>query len=167
MGLSVQTPMRCWRRKSVAAFNPLNLYPKSNEETISANPQTEIPCTQMPNYYCLLPTSPLMPRSHQTFRLVLYVKLLGSMLRNRCWPNHFSHYYSRRCWRMVPDVAGVIDPSVIKLGQGIPSLQPPCKVTVKTIVATNKIDFKIQEAKKAYKGKNIVWGVKHVILKST
>ena len=27
-----------------------------------------------------------MPRSHQTFRLVLAVKLMGIMLRNRCWP---------------------------------------------------------------------------------
>ena len=103
-----------------------------------------------------------MPRSHQTFRLVLTVKLLGIMLRNRwwsttfltitagdvdgwCWncpvwsaphasitPNflfgssreivedhikrkmmthHFSHYYSWRCWRMVSEPPGVIDPS--------------------------------------------------------
>ena len=31
----------------------------------------------------------LMPRSHQTFRPVLAVKLLGIMLRNRCWPTTF------------------------------------------------------------------------------
>ena len=28
-------------------------------------------------------------RSHQTFRPVLAVKLLGIMLRNRCWPTTF------------------------------------------------------------------------------
>jgi hypothetical protein len=31
----------------------------------------------------------LMPRSHQTFHPVLAVKLLGFMLRNRCWPTTF------------------------------------------------------------------------------
>ena len=31
----------------------------------------------------------LMPRSHQTFRPVLAVKLLRIMLRNRCWPTTF------------------------------------------------------------------------------
>ena len=40
---------------------------------------------------------PLMPWSHQTFRLVLAMKLLGIMLRNRWWPTIFFHYYSRRC----------------------------------------------------------------------
>ena len=30
-----------------------------------------------------------MPRSHQTSRSVLAVKLLGTMLRNRCWPTTF------------------------------------------------------------------------------
>ena len=34
-------------------------------------------------------TSSLMPRSHQTFCPVLAVKLLGIMLRNRCWPIAF------------------------------------------------------------------------------
>ena len=32
---------------------------------------------------------PLMPQSHQTFRSVLAVKLLGIMLRNRWWPTTF------------------------------------------------------------------------------
>ena len=31
----------------------------------------------------------LMPRSHQTFRPVPTMKLLGIMLRNRCWPTTF------------------------------------------------------------------------------
>ena len=30
-----------------------------------------------------------MPRSHQTFHPVLAVKLLGIMLRSRCWPTSF------------------------------------------------------------------------------
>ena len=30
-----------------------------------------------------------MSWSHQTFRLVLAVKLLGIMFTNRCWPNTF------------------------------------------------------------------------------
>ena len=33
--------------------------------------------------------SSLMPQSHQTFHPVLAVKLLGIMLRNRCWPTTF------------------------------------------------------------------------------
>ena len=32
---------------------------------------------------------PLMPRSHQTFRPVLVVKLLGIMFRNGYWPTTF------------------------------------------------------------------------------
>ena len=32
---------------------------------------------------------PLMPRSHQTFRLVLAVKSLGIVLRKQCWPTTF------------------------------------------------------------------------------
>jgi hypothetical protein len=32
---------------------------------------------------------PLMPRSHQTFRLVPTMKLLGIMFKNRCWPTIF------------------------------------------------------------------------------
>ena len=32
---------------------------------------------------------PIMPRSHQPFHSVLVVKLLGIMLRNRCWPATF------------------------------------------------------------------------------
>ena len=31
----------------------------------------------------------LMPRSHQTFRLAPTMKLLETMLRNRCWPTTF------------------------------------------------------------------------------
>ena len=50
--------------------------------------------------------SSLMPRSHKTFHLVPPVKLLGTMLRNKCWSITFSHYYSQRCWRMVPELAG-------------------------------------------------------------
>ena len=50
-------------------------------------------------------------RSHQTFRPVLAVKLRGL-----CWEildvswHQFSHYYSRRCWRMVLELTGVISP---------------------------------------------------------
>ena len=33
-------------------------------------------------------TGPL-PRSHQTFRPVITVKLMGIMLRNRCWSTNF------------------------------------------------------------------------------
>ena len=31
----------------------------------------------------------LMPRPHQTFRPILIVKLMGIMLRNRCWATTF------------------------------------------------------------------------------
>ena len=41
-----------------------------------------------------------VPRSHQTFRAVLAVKLLGIMFMNRWWSTTFFHYYSRRCRRM-------------------------------------------------------------------
>jgi hypothetical protein len=67
-----------------------------------------------------------MPRSHQTFSLVPTVKLLGIMFRNRCWPHHFSHYYNRRCRRMVSKLAGVINPSCpdhIKLLCPVPAMK--------------------------------------------
>ena len=31
----------------------------------------------------------LMPQSHQIFHMVLVMKLLGIVLRNRCWPTTF------------------------------------------------------------------------------
>ena len=45
---------------------------------------------------------PLMPGSHQTFYLVpVVVKLLGTVLRNGCWPITFHICYNRRCQWMV------------------------------------------------------------------
>ena len=42
------------------------------------------------NYWMMLERYPnLRGRSHQTFRSVLAVKVLGIMLRNRCWPTTF------------------------------------------------------------------------------
>jgi hypothetical protein len=38
----------------------------------------------------------LMARSHQTFRLLPIVKLLGITLRNIILTHHFSHYYNQR-----------------------------------------------------------------------
>ena len=55
--------------------------------------------------------SKLVSKSHQTFHPVLVMTLLGIMLRNRCWCRHFSHYYNRRCWRMVLEVVCVIGTS--------------------------------------------------------
>ena len=33
--------------------------------------------------------SPFVPPSHQAFRPILALKLLGIVLRNRCWPTTF------------------------------------------------------------------------------
>ena len=55
--------------------------------------------------------------THQTFRLIQAVKLMGIMLKNRWWPTiFFFHYYSRRCRRMVSEVPGVIGPTLSRLG---------------------------------------------------
>ena len=61
----------------------------------------------------------LTPHSHRTFRPVPTMKLLGIMLRNRCWPNHLSRCYSRRCRRMVLESVGVIIPSTYTSRPGI------------------------------------------------
>ena len=37
----------------------------------------------------------VMPRSHQTFRSVSTVKLLGIMFRIRCWPTTFQPFITR------------------------------------------------------------------------
>ena len=53
----------------------------------------------------------MMPPSHQTFRPVPTVKLLGIMFKIRCWAITFSHDYNRRCRRMVSKLVGVISPA--------------------------------------------------------
>ena len=53
----------------------------------------------------------LMPRSHQTFRPVLAVKLLGIILRNRCWSTPFHTITTEDAERMVLELTGVISPS--------------------------------------------------------
>ena len=52
-----------------------------------------------------------MPRSHQKFCSVLAVKLLGNHVKKQMLAQHFSHYYNRRCQRMVSELTGVISPS--------------------------------------------------------
>ena len=61
---------------------------------------------------------PLKPRSHQTICLVLAVKLLGIMWRNRCWSTTFrtitsgdAHIY------MVTELAGVYQPHMLQSHQ--------------------------------------------------
>jgi hypothetical protein len=57
------------------------------------------------------PLTCFMLRSHQTFRPVLIVKLLGIMFMIRCLPTTFHTIIcSRRCRRMVPEAVGVISP---------------------------------------------------------
>ena len=52
---------------------------------------------------------PLMaPRSHQSFCPVLAVKLLGIMLRNRCWPTTFHIITVEDADGMVLELTGVI-----------------------------------------------------------
>ena len=54
----------------------------------------------------------LPPQSHQTFRPVLAVKLLGITLRNRCWPTTFQTITTEDAdRRMVLELTGVINPS--------------------------------------------------------
>ena len=58
-------------------------------------------------YMLSLSHAPITP----TFRPVSAAKLRGIVLRYKCWPTIFSHYYSRR-WRwIVSELTGVISPS--------------------------------------------------------
>ena len=45
--------------------------------------QSNMPMDSVRTGWC---DQPLVPQSHQTFRSVPTVELLGIMLRNRCWP---------------------------------------------------------------------------------
>ena len=53
----------------------------------------------------------MMPRSHQTFRSVLAVKIARDYVKKWMMAHHFSHCYNRRCRQMVSGLPGVIGPS--------------------------------------------------------
>ena len=54
----------------------------------------------------------VVPRSHQSFRPGPTVKLLGIMLRNRCWPTTFHTVIAGDADGLCLKLASVINPSV-------------------------------------------------------
>jgi hypothetical protein len=65
-----------------------------------------------------------MPQSHQTFRLVPVVELLGIMFRNRCWHTGFHIIAARDANGWCLKLAGVIGPSAAGKFLGIVDQDP-------------------------------------------
>ena len=51
----------------------------------------------------------LMSRSHHTFHPVP-IEIDPDYVQKQILANHFSHYYSRRCRRLVSELASVVNP---------------------------------------------------------